>query len=230
MPVDLGVAAFWTLALVSVLSGVAMAAVFRHCSDRAAIRKATGQVIAHLLECRLFLDEPLLVLRAQRDLLVANARLLRALLRPSLVLILPCAVLFWGLERSYRDAPLVPGRATVVTAQIAGPTIPPVALDPPPDFLVETPAIRVLHDHQLSWRLRPLRPASGDLRFVHDHGVLTERVTAGPGILRPFEYPASDPAIRSVRILYPPATVLGLPWLAWFLPISAAAALLWALR
>ena len=61
------------------LSGLLAIVVFRACSDQDAIRRASNRLMAHLMEFRLFIDEPALIIRAQRDLLIDNWRLLRLL-------------------------------------------------------------------------------------------------------------------------------------------------------
>ncbi len=86
MTVDLGVRALWTLVPIGVASGVISVLVLHWTSDRAAVRRATNLILAHMLEFRLFLDEPILVLTAQRDLLKANLQLLRLLMLPCLIL------------------------------------------------------------------------------------------------------------------------------------------------
>ena len=53
----------------------------------------------------------------------------------------------------------------MVTMQMKDPVMPGVQLEPPPGLSVETPGVRVLHDHQISWRVRPLLPNAGDFKF-----------------------------------------------------------------
>ncbi|HXI40945.1 MAG TPA: hypothetical protein VNH83_13260, partial [Bryobacteraceae bacterium] len=75
-----------SLVPISILAGIGMLLVFRHTSDQSAVRRAKSLVTAHLLEFRLFMDEPRMILKAQRDLIVANGRFLKMMLRPVLVL------------------------------------------------------------------------------------------------------------------------------------------------
>ena len=64
----------WLIALGG-LSGAAAMFVYRRFTDASRFRRTVNQIVAHLLEILLFAEEPRLVLRAQRDLLVANGRL-----------------------------------------------------------------------------------------------------------------------------------------------------------
>ena len=61
--IDLGMPAFASLVPVSILAGIGILLVFRHASDQAAVRRAKSIAQAHLLEFRLFMDEPRLLLR-----------------------------------------------------------------------------------------------------------------------------------------------------------------------
>jgi hypothetical protein len=75
-------------------------------------------MLAHLMEFRLFIDEPALVIRAQRDLLLQNWHLLRFLVRPSVILILPSIVLLAQMDACYGRAPLRINDPAVITLQL----------------------------------------------------------------------------------------------------------------
>ena len=235
---DLGLVALATLAPVSILAGIGILLVFRYMSDQAAVRRAKGIAQAHLLEFRLFMDDPVLVLRAQRDLIVANLHFLKLMLRPFLWMLVPMAVLLAFLEAFYGHAALRVGEAALITAQLTNPTAL-VTLQAPPEIAVETPAVHVLAERQLTWRIRPLRATTAELQILSGGRTFTKRITAGPGIhflserrgsllsllLYPTESPLSGSEIAWIQIRYPPATVLRMHWLIWFFAISAITAL-----
>ncbi len=75
--------------------------------DRERLRQSANRIIAHLLEIRLFWDEPSLVLRAQRDLIVENGRFLRQLILPALILSLPFAALYFWPARPWRGESVI---------------------------------------------------------------------------------------------------------------------------
>jgi hypothetical protein len=236
--VDLGAEALASLVPISIVIGIGILLVFRHTSDQAAVRRARNLVTAHLLEFRLFMDEPRLILRAQRNLIVANIRLLRLMLRPVLVLALPTVVLLAGLDGFYGRAPLVIGEAAIVTAQVKHDgTV--LVLKTPPEMAAETSGIRVPAGRQVSWRIRPLRASTGDLELVHQERVFRKSFAAGAGrhycserrgsiaglLLHPAEAPIIDSEIEWIEVRYPNATILHLHWLIWFFVISGFAAL-----
>jgi hypothetical protein len=147
-PPDLGGSALWTLGPLSAAAGIVSALLFHWSSDRVAVRRATNLILAHMLELRLFLDEPLVVLRAQLGLLRANAQLLRSMLLPALILTVPSIFLVERLNAVYGHAPLRVGEAVVVSANK------PVAkLKMPEGIAIETPAVH--SKGQVAWRIRP---------------------------------------------------------------------------
>ena len=232
--------ALWSLVPISVLIGIAALIVFHHASDQAAIRRSTSLVFAHLLEFWLFMDEPRLILRAQRDLIVANGRLLKHLMRPVLILLVPMALLLAEMDAFYSRAPLPLRQAAIVTLQVKDAAMPAPSLTVPAGITLETPAVRVVNERQISWRIRPTESSSGVLRFVRAGNVLTKTISAGSSIryisqtrfgsfanfwLHPTEWPFSEAAIEWVEVRYPSAVILRMHWLVWFFGISTLSAL-----
>ncbi len=211
-PVDLGPLALLTLLPLSALAGILTAFVFARFTNHENVRGAVDRILAHLLELRLFFDEPVLILRAQRDLILANGNLLRLLAVPMLILAIPFALLFMELNAVYGRAPLVVGQAAIVTAPLQQ-----AVLETPPGIAIETPPVHISYDRRTCWRIRPSRRAAGLVRA----GDLTARIFAGGSLIRP-----SLGAFSSLQISYPAAAILGLPWLLWFFLGSGAGALL----
>ncbi|MBL0162020.1 MAG: hypothetical protein IPP47_33925 [Bryobacterales bacterium] len=147
--------------------------VFRLTSRPARIRRARQRLLAHLLEMRLFGDEPLLVLKAQGRFLRDNFIYLGWVAVPvvcSGLLLLP---LFAQMERFYASAPLVPGRPAIFSIQIPGPidfSQPPPVLLAPPGLRVETPAVRIAAENRFVWRIAADSEVSGVLRAVFPWG------------------------------------------------------------
>jgi len=199
------------LVLVSAIYGVVACLVFRRFTNRESIRRAVNRVVAHVMELGLFLDSPGLVFRAQRDLLLENFRLLRLVILPGAILALAFALLYPAMDANFGHAPLTVGEPSVVTIQMKDAMMP-VELEAPLGMAVETPGVRSVHDRQISWRVRPLREISGDLRFR-----IENRVVSSGFFLH-------DAAIRSIEIRYPRSTILGFSWLLWFFLISSVSA------
>lgn len=208
----------WTLIPVSILYGLAAALLFRRCTDEASIHRTVNGMIAHVMEFRLFLDSPALILRAQRDLFRENLRLLRLILLPCTILAVIFIVLFPQLDAVYGHEPLKVGERSVVTAQLSGDAV----LEAPAGIIVESPGVHVVHARQISWRVRPLGRTSGELRVRYPGGVLTRQIVAGNGPIYGWKLPFRSPEIE---IRYPRRTVLGVNWMVWFFLVSSAAAI-----
>ena len=210
--VDLGVRALMAIAVASLATTLIALLVMRRWSDQVSIARWKSQAQAHLLELRLFSDDPAQILRSQRELVIDNFRLMRLLLRPLLILALPTALAIWGLDALFRRAPLRVDEAAVVSADSRHSSI-----ATPDGVVVETKPVFVQAMDQTSWRIRPLRAMSGTLRI----GSMEERIVAGTG----FAYlPDRFIAGNNIYIGYPRATVLGLHWLLWFVLFSLIAA------
>lgn len=234
------------LALISAAAGVGMLWVFQKTSNQAGIRAAKRLVQAHLLELRIYRDEPGVMWRAQKSLLAANLRYMGLMLQPALIMGLPFAILLVHLDAFYGRAPLPVGAAAIVSMGIGGPaggSVP--VLDAPPGVAVETPAVRVLDQGQVSWRIRPQQAISGLLRIRVDGATVEKRIEAGPGprfvpgrkvsslwdaVWHPNEPRIAAPHVAWVEIRYPDATVewlgIRMHWLIWFIVVSMLAALL----
>jgi hypothetical protein len=242
--VDFGAGALWSLAPISILVGIAMVFVFRRWSNRHAIRGSTNRILAHLLEFRLFIDEPALVMRTNLALLQENWRLLKLLLRPTIILAAPFIVLLAEMDAFYSRAPLRIGDPGVVTVQLKrvnGAVMRDVVLSAPRTIAVETAGLQVGSQDQISWRIRAAAPSSGALHVIAAGRVVTKSISAGPGIhylserrvnsplaflLYPFERPFFDSPFAWIEVLYPSATILHWHWLLWFMLISTATAIL----
>ncbi|MGH9620572.1 MAG: hypothetical protein ACRD45_12845 [Bryobacteraceae bacterium] len=237
----------WTLIPLSIGLGVVFLFAFRQFSNQRAIRATRRRVQASLYELRLFVDEPRLVWRAQGTLLWVNLRYLGLMLVPALILCVPVALLIAFLEPYYGKAPLVAGQPTIVTVKLHHPlsaafTDP--VLQAPPGFAVETPGVRIPVKREISWRVRPLRTASGTLRIVLPTQIVTKDVIAGSGrhflstrrarsFWQLFWHPTESRLPRGdlawIDIRYPSRSIhwlgFGLNWIVWLFIISMITAL-----
>jgi len=205
---------------------------------------------AHLLEFRLFNDEPALLWRAYRSLIRLNLRYLALSLPPFLVATVPLAVLLTHLDCFYRWQPLPVGQATVVTIQMRRgletlPVLP--RIEDASGLVVETPAVRVFDQRQISWRIRPLENISGPLTVRVQGEEIEKEIRAGATLgpispersdslfdllLHPCEARLESEVVAWVSVEYAGALVgpegLRFHWLVWFSIISLLTA--WLLR
>jgi len=151
--------ALLSLAPLSALCGIVTAFVFRRFGS-SGTKQTINRILAHVMEFRLFLDEPGVIWKAQRDLIRENLRLFRQIAIPCLIAAPFFILVMWQADRIYGRAPLRAGDAVVVTAH--GITGDP-QLHAPAGVVIETPGVRIPGEREVSWRIRPSRPFSGKL-------------------------------------------------------------------
>ena len=235
-----------SLILISILAGLAMLRLFGAVSRPDAIRAAKRRMQARLLELRLFGDEPALVWRAQAGLLTANLLYLRVMLIPIAVVAVPTLLVFPHLDAIYGRAPLPVGAATMLTLHLRAPfggSLPQPRIVAPSGLRVETAAVRVPAEREISWELsadgpvsQPVRIEFGGMavskvvRTIHAGGYLAQSATASPlgWLVNPGEALIGGASVDWIRVEYRRMRYsLGeweLPWEAWFLVISMVAA------
>jgi hypothetical protein len=122
-------------------------------------------------------------------------------------------------------------------------------LELPDGFVAETPPVRVLEKRQISWRVIPVRSATGTLHIRIGGNSNAKTISAEPGprylsrrrvsstadLLRfPAEPRISDPSVNWIEVGYPVAEIeclrIRLNWPFWFFIISMAAALVFRRR
>jgi len=236
----------WSLTAIAIAVAFALLWAFGRCSDQTAIRVAKRKVRAHLLAFRLFSDEPSQIFRSQKQLLVWNLRYLALMLRPTVVTIVPLALLLFHLDAVYGRRPLEAGESAIVTAQFAAGfdlRAAPLSLHGR-GVAVETPPLRLLADRQVCWRVRAERGKSGSVgldlagasaqKLVQagmDFSYVSERrVSSLPAwLLYPREVRLPAAELDSIAVDYPSARIsvfgFGVHWLVWFCVVSFLAML-----
>ena len=138
--------------LTPLIYGVIAAFIFRSTTNPQRLRQTTNQILARILEFRLFVDEPSLIWRAQIGALKANLVLLGQIALPTLLMAAIFALIYPTLSRG----PLPIGEATVLTAHTdAAPHIEGIA--------IETPGVRIPATGEVSWRIRSTAAKIGPL-------------------------------------------------------------------
>jgi hypothetical protein len=237
----------WSLTAIAIVFGIAMLWSFGRFSNQPQVALAKRKVRANLYAFRLYADEPALIFRAQKQLLLWNVRYLVLMLRPTVVVLIPATLLMIALDSMYGHRPLRPGESAIITAQFkAGTDV--RSLAPTLEGIriaVETPSARIPDIHQVSWRVRALAATSGsvnlqwagvslskDVKSGARSGLIAER-RVGP-LLDWLRYPGEsrlpDGPLRWIGVSYPAAKVnifgFGAHWLLWFFAVSLLTMLL----
>lgn len=236
---------FVGLAVASCLLGIAMLWVVGKTSNQGAIQRAKKLMQAHLLEMRLYRDEPILLFRAQGNLLLNNARYLGHMLRPALFLVVPMVLLYGHFDAIYGRRPLRVGESALLAADTAlsGSEL---SLSASGSFQVDSVPVTALASGQVVWRIRATGEGAADLKVETPQGSIHKRAVAGDDqpyvsasrastwwerlLLAPGENGYASTEVHSVGIEYPAAEIgLGgwdTHWVIWFLGISILSAYL----
>jgi len=237
---------WWALGVVSVLTAVLLLLVFRFISHQERIAIAKNRIKAHLLEIRLFRDDPQLVLRAQKDILLALLKYLKLAAVPLAVLILPLVYLALHLELFFGYEPLHPGAAAVVAVTVDDKT--PLDrvvanLSVSDGLKIETPPLRLPHAHEIDWRVRAVREGNHEIILTLGDTALAKTVTVGTTLRRvtPIReqdsWPTTlvapgeaalprDAGVKAIAVQYPPRTFEFFGWqMHWLVPFMGIALL-----
>ena len=236
------------LTILAAAVGSAMLWVFGRTSDQERMKQVKRRVHAGLLELRVFVDEPAISLRAQGGLIAANLTYLVLAMRPMLWTAAPIALLLIHLEAFYERAPLPLAEPALVTIRMTAdwiPSAPPPILTTPSNVKILGPPVRVAASREVSWRILAYSPVSDRLLFRYNGQEVAKWLEAGDrqryvtgrrvrsrwgAILSPGESHMRSDFAEWIEIHYPSANLsifgVHVNWMAWFLIVSMATALL----
>ena len=231
--------------LMSIVIGIAMLWVVGKTSNQPAIERAKKLMQAHLLEMRLFGDDPGLLLSAQKNLILSNFKYVGHMFRPALFLALPMLILYGHLDAVYGRRPLRVGETALVTARLAL-SSELLVLSASGGATVETAAVRVQPASEVSWRMRAIENGAVELTLKSTGVELQKTALAGARfeyvsqrrsgswwerlLLAPGENGYESAGVEWLEVQYP-ATEIGFGpitthWVVWFLLISIVTAYL----
>jgi hypothetical protein len=236
------------LSMISIAAGISMLWLFRKTSNATKIRAVKRQAKAHLLELLIYGDDPVITWRAQKSLFRANLRHVALMLQPACWTLVPFVLLVVHLDGVYGVAPIPVYDDTVVTVQMRTPIDfagPAPLLTPPAGIVVETPAVRLLEQRQISWRIRAVAVVSSKLWIDVSDNLVDKAIEAGgtqrliasrrvrsswEALWHPGESRIPSGNVEWVEVGYPYATIeafgIRMHWLIWFILISMSTVLL----
>jgi uncharacterized membrane protein (DUF106 family) len=229
------------VAIVALLTALAILWLVRATSDQVALAAAKRQIHADLFEMRLYNDDLRALLRAQGRVLAHNGRYLRLSLVPLVCTALPLALAIAQLQAWYGYSGLVRGAEVLVSADLAPGAEPQAQELQGPAITVNGPALYFPSLRQIVWRVIP-GPAGAQVLQLRVNGTeyakslvageeVARRSPLRPGqnlvdqFLEPSEPPldASGP-VQAIRVPYPERTLdvfgLSMHWLVWYLVAS----------
>ena len=232
------------LTVVSVVSGVFALLVVKGTTDQVRVAAARDQLLAAVLEMRIFLDSPKKVFRAQGRVVRWTARYVAVTLPALVLLAVPLTLVFLHLAARHEVAPIPVGEQVLVTVELSDATaVPDCALGVPAGVEQTAPLFRspgacrarvkavTAGRHVLDFEVGEHRVTkllvSGDLPTL-GRGTSPERRGGIAALWALGVERALNGEIQRVSIDHPAAERpwLGMPWWLGWLLVSTGAALL----
>ena len=220
------------LALLALVTAVAVLLVFRWTADQPALVSTKRAMQAAIFEMRLFNDDIGALFRAQGEVLRHTVNYLRLSLAPTLWLIAPMLALMLHMEFHFGYTGVATGEAALVkirlaaaetsaaTSDVMPSEVAPATLEAPDGVSVETPGVVLPSEREIAWRIRPHAAGSYQLR-VHMGGTVLSKtllvsdaearrspVRPDTGFLNQLLYPSEPPlpsgtGLTAIAIAYP---------------------------
>lgn len=172
------------LTLVSLATAAALLIVFKRTSDQARLAAVKRSIHAALFEIRLFNDDLRAILRAQLEILRHNAAYLRLSLVPMLWVIVPLVLVVAQLQFHYGYAPLQPGEPVLLKVEMRQGSGENVALEPPAQVRLDTPAVWLPGAREVVWRVRPEGAGAYDVPITVGTERYVKRLQVAGGVVR----------------------------------------------
>lgn len=152
------IAPMWGLVWIALLTAVLALLIYRYFSAQESIRRAKDRMKAHILEMRLFQQDPVLMGRAVRSALRSNLSYLRFNLKPFLFMFIPVVLILIQMEARFGFRPLQPGDSVLVrtfwASAPSGEEDPSVKLIPSDGISIDSPSLLVREKGEIDWRIR----------------------------------------------------------------------------
>ena len=208
------------LAVVSLISAVAILLITRATSDQARIVSVKRSLQACVFEIRLFNDDALAMLRAVGEMCRHNLTYLRLTMVPVLWMVVPFGLLLAQLQFHYGYGGLAVGHQAVVTARLKSSSRPPARLIAPSGIRIETPPVWIPSIREVAWRVAAVTPGDYELKVQTGEDVFTKVIRVSNAIVRrsplradgtflnQLRYPAESPLpvgaeVESIAVTYP---------------------------
>lgn len=150
------------LVVLSLVSGAALALLYKATSDQERIKRAREVFKARILEMRLYPDDIVLITRALWGAIASQGTYLRIALKPIVIVLVVALPLFFQLEARFAPAPITPQERFLVTTTLApGMDVRggEVSLKASDGLAVDPKPVRALASREIVWRVT-----------AHDHG------------------------------------------------------------
>jgi hypothetical protein len=189
------------LCFISAVTGVLFLKLFWLFSNQEKIRRAKGQIKAHLLGIVLYRDDMRTSLKLQAKLLNANLKYLTHSLPSLLILFLICIPILGQLNIRYGYRPLAVGEKLILTVQLDNASVlNNISITTADGLKVLTPPLRILKTGEVDWKLQGLKQGRHVVEVSTPRENYTKEIVVGSEENRIF--PNRSKSLLS-SILYP---------------------------
>jgi len=169
----------------SLVVWLVMVVLFGYTSDQKAIKVAKDQLKAHLLAVRLFRDQLPVVAGSYAKILRGTGRYLRLAFMPRVYVIVPITLLIVQLDRCLGSTAIQIGTPFLLTVRTDGAeAMNALALDLPAEIAMTAPALHVLTENEVVWRLAASRDGDYEIKVMASADSVTKRVRVSSSLAR----------------------------------------------
>ena len=151
----------WALIWISLLTAVLALLIYRFFSSQDLIKQVKNRIKSHILEMRLFQQDPVLMGRAVRSVLGANLFYLKLNLKPFLFMFIPVILILIQTETRIGYRPLHPGESAIVrsfwTSEKAMDEQACFQLTPSEGLAVNGNPLRIKETREILWKINATR-------------------------------------------------------------------------
>jgi hypothetical protein len=228
---------WWSVVVVSLLTGILMLWLFGKVSNQDAIRIVRDKIRGNLIGIRLFGDDIGLLFRLQGRIFRQTLTYLKYAAIPFVIMLLPVILVLIQLDLRFGYRPLHEGETTVVSVRVSDPALidDGVTLEVPDGLEIETSGVRIPSLGEVAWRVRAKSAGRHSLTIraggesVEKDLVVSDRwdnvsrmrsAGALDALMHPGEQPlSSSGAVASIAVVYPEDLLAFFRWdLYWMIP------------
>ena len=110
--------AYFDITIISAISALIFLVIFKKTSNQEMIKLYKGKMMAHILEIRLYKDQPILTLKSIGHIIWYNIIYLRYTLRSLLVIFVPLLILCIQINNHYGYRPIEPDKPFIVRVNL----------------------------------------------------------------------------------------------------------------
>lgn len=152
---------YFDIIVVSTISALIFLVIFKRMSNQEKIRLYKNRMIAHILEIRLYKDQPVLTIKSILNILWCNIIYIRYALLPLIVIFIPLLVISIQINNRYGYTPLEINKPFIMRVVLAGSLLSfpanildKIRCDVSSGIMLETPPMIIEPEASIFWRAR----------------------------------------------------------------------------